>query len=162
MSKMCLCTRLTSTRFSHTYRNVIKLSKATTILTLRCQRYATSPEKLPRVAQPSIWHSIIPKALRSSKQSESPAKSQRAKDWNPATFFICIFLLIGSNAIQMLTLRNEYSTFTRKADQKIALLKDVLNRVQKGEKVNIEKVLGTGDEQQEREWEDGKLPPRRC
>ena len=81
----------------------------------------------------------------------------RAKDWNPATFFICIFLLVGSNAIQMLTLRNEYSTFSRKADQKIALLRNVLERVQKGENVDVEKALGTGDEEQERQWEEGKL-----
>lgn len=84
------------------------------------------------------------------------SKIQRSKDWNPATFFICIFLLIGSNGIQMLTLRNEYSSFSRKADQKIALLKEVLEKVQKGEQVDVEKVLGTGDEEQEREWEDGR------
>lgn len=56
----------------------------------------------------------------------------------------------------MLTLRNEYSSFSRKADQKIALLKEVLEKVQKGEQVDVEKVLGTGDEEQEREWEDGR------
>lgn len=54
----------------------------------------------------------------------------------------------------MLTLKNEYSTFSRKADEKIKLLKDVLDRVQRGEKVDVEKVLGTGDEGQEQEWRD--------
>lgn len=58
----------------------------------------------------------------------------------------------------MLTLRNEYSTFSRKADQKIALLKEVLDKVQRGEQVDVEKVLGTGDEKQEQEWKDGELP----
>jgi hypothetical protein len=58
----------------------------------------------------------------------------------------------------MLTLRNEYSTFSRKADQKIALLKDVLDKVQRGEQVDVEKVLGTGDEKQEQDWKDGELP----
>ena len=56
----------------------------------------------------------------------------------------------------MLALKNEYSTFSRKADAKIKLLKDVLDRVQRGENVDVEKVLGTGDEEQEKEWEDGK------
>lgn len=60
----------------------------------------------------------------------------------------------------MLTLRNEYSTFSRKADQKIALLKEVLDKIQRGEKVDVEKVLGTGDEQQEQEWKDGQWPAR--
>ena len=55
----------------------------------------------------------------------------------------------------MLTLRNEYSSFSRKADAKIALLKDVLDRIQRGEQVDVEKVLGTGDEEQEQEWADG-------
>ncbi len=125
--------------------------------------YATSTENLPRVAQPSVWHSIIPKAFRSPEASRAPVKPQRTKEWNPATFFICIFLLIGSNAIQMLTLKDEYSSFSRKADAKIKLLKDVLDRVQRGENVDVEKVLGTGDEEQEQEWRDGRwlpeLPP---
>ena len=120
------------------------------------QTYSTSTENLPRVAQPSVWHSIIPKAFRSPKASRALTKPQRMKEWNPATFFICIFLLIGSNAIQMLTLKNEYSSFSRKADAKIRLLKDVLDRVQRGENVDVEKALGTGDEEQEQEWRDGK------
>ena len=118
--------------------------------------YASSTENLPRVAQPSVWHSIVPKAFRSTGNSQVPVKPQRGKEWNPATFFICIFLLIGSNAIQMLTLKNEYSTFSRKADSKIKLLREVLDRVQRGENVDVEKVLGTGDEEQEQEWRDGK------
>ena len=56
----------------------------------------------------------------------------------------------------MLALKNEYSTFSRKADAKIKLLKDVLDRVQRGENVDVEKALGTGDEEQEQEWRDGK------
>lgn len=55
----------------------------------------------------------------------------------------------------MITLKNEYSTFSRKADQKIALLREVLERLKRGEEVDVEKLLGTGDEEQEREWEDG-------
>ncbi|KAM0796496.1 hypothetical protein BDR22DRAFT_882551 [Usnea florida] len=116
--------------------------------------YASSTENLPRVAQPSIWHSIVPKAFRSPENSQVPAKPQNRKEWNPATFFICIFLLIGSNAIQMLTLKNEYSTFSRKADSKIKLLKEVFDRVQRGENVDVEKILGTGNEEQEQEWRD--------
>ncbi len=120
-----------------------------------CRTYATSTENFPRVAQPSLWHSIIPKAFRNSETSRVPAKPQHMKEWNPATFFICIFLLIGSNAIQMIALKNEYSTFSRKADAKIKLLKDVLDRVQRGENVDVEKALGTGDEEQEQGWKDG-------
>ena len=62
----------------------------------------------------------------------------------------------------MLALRNEYSTFSRKADAKIKLLKDVLDRVQRGEKVDVGKALGTGDEEQEQEWRDGKWLRQLC
>lgn len=119
--------------------------------------YATYVDNLPRVAQPSIWHSIIPKPFRNKDNLGTAIKSQRSKDWNPATFFIWIFLLIGSNAIQMLALRNEYTTFSRKADAKITLLKEVLDKIRRGEEVDVDKVLGTGDEQQEQEWADGRV-----
>lgn len=77
------------------------------------------------------------------------------REWNPATFFIVIFLLIGSNAIQMIVLRNDVITFSRKAEVKIGLLKEIIGRVQKGEDVDVEGLLGTGNEDQEREWEEG-------
>ena len=59
----------------------------------------------------------------------------------------------------MITLRNEFSNFNRKSDAKIALLKDVIERIQKGEEVDVAGILGTGDPEQEREWEGGKSAP---
>ncbi|MCJ1307841.1 hypothetical protein MMC25_001489 [Agyrium rufum] len=136
---------------NHPLRNSIRSASTT-----------TSTENLPRVAQPSIWHSIVPKAFRSdpssslsqSSRSRALSKKPKSKEWNPATFFIIIFLLIGSNAIQLITLRNETLNFSRKADAKIALLREVLERVQKGEDVDVERILGTGDEEKEKEWEE--------
>lgn len=66
-----------------------------------------------------------------------------------------MFTLIGSQAIRMLTLKNSYATYTRSTDAKIELLKEVIERVQRGEKVDVEKLLGTGDEAKEREWDQG-------
>ena len=86
--------------------------------------------------------------------SKAPAKS---KELNPYTFFIVIFLLIGSNAIQMIALRNDFRAFSRKADARIGLLKEVIERVQRGEDVDVEGLLGTGNAEQEREWEEGGL-----
>lgn len=122
---------------------------------LRC--YATS-ESLPRVAQPSLWHSFVPKFLRKSEGRAHPTKVQRSKEWNPATFYIVMFMLIGSNAIQMIALRNQTTNFNRNTDAKISLLKEVIGRVQRGEDVDVEGLLGTGDKAKEREWEDGELP----
>ena len=120
--------------------------------------YAAPTGSLPRVAQPSVWNSIVPKFLRESQNPGLPAKLKRSKDWNPATFYIVIFLLIGSNAIQMIALRHEYTAFSRKADAKIGLLKEVIERIQRGEDVDVAGLLGTGDEVKEKEWEDGMYP----
>ncbi|KAA6415568.1 MAG: hypothetical protein FRX48_00284 [Lasallia pustulata] len=65
-----------------------------------------------------------------------------------------MFLLIGSNAIQMIALRNHTTNFNRNADAKISLLKEVIERVQRGEDVDVEGLLGTGDKAKEREWEE--------
>ncbi|KAI4132149.1 MAG: hypothetical protein LQ347_002692 [Umbilicaria vellea] len=65
-----------------------------------------------------------------------------------------MFMLIGSNAIQMITLRNQTTNFNRNTDAKISLLKEVIGRVQRGEDVDVEGLLGTGDKAKESEWED--------
>ena len=118
----------------------------------------SSSESLPRMTQPSIWQSIIPKFLRerrSGKNQAKSTKSQARKDWNPYTFFIAIFILIGSNAVNMIALRNDFAKYSRRADAKIALLKEAIERVQAGEEFDVKALLGTGDPEKEREWEEG-------
>ena len=39
---------------------------------------------------------------------------------------------------------------------KIGLLKEVLEKLQKGEDVDVERALGTGDPKEEKEWEEGE------
>lgn len=123
-------------------------------------RYANplSTDSLPRIAQPSLWRTVIPSAWRrlpSRKSSPDVSNTRRSKGWNPATFYIVIFLLIGSQAIHMITLRKDFATFSRRADAKIALLKEVIERVQRGEDVDVKGLLGTGDKTKEKEWEEG-------
>lgn len=50
--------------------------------------------------------------------------------------------------------QQDFNTYTRKADLKLNRLREVVEKLQKGEPADVEKVLGTGDEIQEREWED--------
>lgn len=64
-------------------------------------------------------------------------------------------MLIGSNAIQLIALKNDFVAFSRKADAKIGLLREVIERVQNGEEVDVAGLLGTGDKEQEKEWEEG-------
>lgn len=56
----------------------------------------------------------------------------------------------------MIALRNDFLAFSRKTDAKIGLLREVLERIQKGEEVDVKGLLGTGDAQQESEWEEGQ------
>jgi hypothetical protein len=114
---------------------------------------------LPRVAQPSLWTSLIPKPLRRSPSSSQKPHWFRNFWANPVTPILCLAMLVGSQAIQTLTLRNEMYAYSRRTEAKIAVLKDVIGRVQRGEDVDVEGVLGTGDEVKEEEWFDGMFPP---
>ncbi|KAL2825713.1 hypothetical protein BJY01DRAFT_230061 [Aspergillus pseudoustus] len=110
----------------------------------------------PKIAQASFWNSLIPKFLRNrTPASASPSNTApKSKEWNPASFYIIIFILIGSQAIRMIQLKNEYTSYTRSTDAKIRLLREVIEKVKAGEVVDVEKLLGKGDEGVEREWEE--------
>ncbi|KAK4115197.1 hypothetical protein N656DRAFT_704201 [Canariomyces notabilis] len=107
------------------------------------------------IAEPSFWKGLIPKPLRSSARGSKLGNKPKSKEWNPATFFIVIFLFIGSMSIQMIALKKDFATFTRQSDVRIGLLREVVEKLQRGEKVDVEKVLGTGDPERELEWEEG-------
>ncbi|KAK0124528.1 hypothetical protein ONS95_009477 [Cadophora gregata] len=108
----------------------------------------------PNIAQTSFWISLIPKPFRKSSPTAALKKKVKSKEWNPATFFIAIFLLIGSMSIQMIALRNDFAAFSRRADARIGLLKEIIERIQNGEDVDVEGLLGTGDAVREKEWEE--------
>ena len=55
----------------------------------------------------------------------------------------------------MIALRKDFATFMRQSDVRIGLLREVVEKLQKGEDVDVEKVLGTGDAEKELEWEQG-------
>ncbi|KAL2167852.1 hypothetical protein VTG60DRAFT_719 [Thermothelomyces hinnuleus] len=103
------------------------------------------------VADASFWKSLVPKPLRLPTGPKKKTKVQ--KGWNPATFFIIIFLLIGSMAIQMISLRKDFATFMRQSGVKIDQLREVVEKLQRGEEVDVEEALGTGDAKKELEWE---------
>jgi len=44
----------------------------------------------------------------------------------------------------------------RRAEAKMGILREVIERVQNGEDVDVEKVLGTGVEAEEKEWAGGE------
>ncbi|OTB06865.1 hypothetical protein M426DRAFT_9292 [Hypoxylon sp. CI-4A] len=112
----------------------------------------------PSITQASFWKGMIPKPFRRQPQSSVEwgvqKKKQKSKEWNPATFFIIIFLFIGSMSIQMIALKRDFDTFMRRSEVRIGLLREVIEKLQKGEEVDVEKTLGTGDAEKEKEWEE--------
>ena len=119
--------------------------------------YTRAYGAIPRVAKPSFWQSLIPKPLRHTQQPTNSAPVRRtspSKPWNPATFFIITFLIIGSNSINLLAVRKDALSFSRQADARIATLKEAIERVQRGEDVDVKRLLGTGDPTAEQEWEE--------
>ena len=118
----------------------------------RMQSALSYSTQLPSVTQASFWESLIPKPLR--RHGRTKVKKAKSKEWNPATFFIIIMLLIGSMSIQMIALKNDFAAFSRRADAKIDLLREVIEKIQNGEEVDVEGLLGTGNAEQEKEWEE--------
>lgn len=131
-------------------------STARTLPRLNSRCNSTSAAPVPAtVADGSFWRSLVPKPLR--KESRQLRKQQKkTKEWNPATFFIVMFLLIGSMSIQMIALRNSLDRYMRQADARIATLREVVEKIQRGEAVDVEKELGTGDTKREADWEESR------
>ncbi|KAL1884799.1 hypothetical protein Plec18167_002391 [Paecilomyces lecythidis] len=114
-----------------------------------------SSESLPRIAQASTWRAVMPKFMRDPETlGYQKRKAKESQEWNPATFYIIIFILIGSQAIRLLLLKKDYEAYTRSADAKIRLLREVIERIKNGENVDVEKLLGTGEAHKEREWDE--------
>lgn len=63
---------------------------------------------------------------------------------------------MGSQAIQILWLKQDKAHSARKAEAKIGLLREVIGRVQNGEDVPVESLLGTGNPESEKEWAEGE------
>ena len=99
-----------------------------------------------------MWENIIPTTFRSkAKELLTPKKS---KPSNPASYFIWIYLLIGSQAIRILQLKNDHVSFSRRSDLQLEKLREVVRKLQAGEEVDVEKVLGTGVPEEEEAWEE--------
>jgi hypothetical protein len=123
--------------------------------------------RVPRIAQPGLWNTVIPKAWRrptSPEEAAERAARQAARKENQNTFwtspytpFLLLALLVGSNAIQIISERREMVNFSRKTEAKLETLREVVEKVRKGEltdPVEIKKALGTGVPREEEEWEE--------
>lgn len=96
---------------------------------------------------------MVPFALRKDARA-ARKEANRGKPRNPATYFILMFLIIGSFSIHHINLRHRYTSSSRQLENRLSRLQEVLRRVQAGEDVDVEKMLGTGDPFAEQEWEE--------
>ncbi|EFW15359.1 hypothetical protein D8B26_008084 [Coccidioides posadasii str. Silveira] len=117
----------------------------------RFQCLSTRPT-VPRIAEPSIWRAVIPKFLR--RDWPASQRNSPEKEWNPATYFIVMFILVGSQALRMVQIKNDHANYIRSTEARIRVLREVIEKLQKGEDVDVRRILGTGDEAAEREWEE--------
>ncbi|OAA53414.1 hypothetical protein ISF_08767 [Cordyceps fumosorosea ARSEF 2679] len=113
---------------------------------------SSSSAAYPTVTDRGFWKSLIPKPLR--RENRPARRKGQARPWNPATYFIVMFLFVGSMSIQMIALRNQTGRHMRQASVRLQRLREVVERVQAGEDVDVEKVLGTGEPQREADWEE--------
>ncbi|KAJ4419347.1 hypothetical protein N0V82_005035 [Gnomoniopsis sp. IMI 355080] len=137
---------------------VLRSLRQTQYSLLTTRTTARAASNVPRIAETSFWKSLIPKPLRREnrpvRDPAAPKQSWLSKKWNPATFFIWMFLLIGSTSIQMITLRKSFDAHTRRSEVRIGLLREVIERLQNEEEVDVDEVLGTGDPEKEGIWEE--------
>ena len=61
-------------------------------------------------------------------------------------------------SINTIAVKNDYATFMRQADVRIGLLREVVEKLQRGEEVDVEQALGTGNPAMEEGWEESKIP----
>ncbi|KAK4508313.1 hypothetical protein PRZ48_002051 [Zasmidium cellare] len=114
--------------------------------------------RLPRVANPSFWASLVPSFLRRSKDAHTAEERARRRDAGAderrtGIAFLIMGILVGSNAINITSIRRDMLNFTRQTDAKLETLREVVQRVKNGEDIDVKKALGTGDPDQEKEWE---------
>ncbi|KAA8911720.1 hypothetical protein FN846DRAFT_390752 [Sphaerosporella brunnea] len=119
-------------------------------------RFRSARDSLPPKDPPTLG---LPSQLRQRKGTApsgrflSKLKGKHGGGYNPATFYIWIFLLIRSQAIQQILLKHEHADFVRKAGNKIVVFREVIERLGRGEDVDVEATLGTGDEKEEKDSE---------
>lgn len=106
--------------------------------------------RLPRIFSPDLWRQIIPSSVRETTKTLVRDKPRTP---NPATYFIWIYILIGSQAIKIVQLKKSHAEEKRRAELQIDKLREVVRKLQAGEAVDVEKVLGTGVEVEEDAWE---------
>ena len=99
----------------------------------------------------------MPRFLRRPTSEEEAAERARkrgagAEERRTGIIFLVLGIVVGSNAINIISLRREMLNFSRQTDAKLDLLRGVVSRVRNGEEFDVKKALGTGDPEQEKEW----------
>ena len=100
---------------------------------------------------------MVPNARSTPGGRRSKGGSSRfVRFWRfPATPFMMLGLLLGSQSVRLIVLRMDREKMREKTEARLRTLREVLEAVMAGEDVDVRARLGTGKEQDEREWEEG-------
>ena len=151
-------------------RAVIKIRSKPSVVS-----FSTSTNKrASSIMQASLWSSMIPKPFRGSsllpslnsmgsrhgRGTDQTQKKSRFSGvvwfWkNPATPFMLLGLLLGSQSVRLIVLRMERDKIRERTEARLRTLREVLGAVKAGEDVDVRARLGTGNEKDEKEWEEG-------
>lgn len=88
----------------------------------------------------SLWKSLIPKPLRNL--AISPTHIRICSQPDPMTFYILMFLLIGSMSIHLITLRKAMDHFESQSYVQIEAMKELIEKLRNGQTVGAETSLG--------------------
>ncbi|KAG5518189.1 hypothetical protein PMAC_003375 [Pneumocystis sp. 'macacae'] len=147
--------------YSHREDNLVSLKKMQNTwflrrflrLDLNFYRYSKSSFLFFRVLDDRIhlldeWNRYM---MTHTKKEESKLIKQPR---NSNIMFVVLLTVLGSQAIHVLSIKQEFNEFETQIDTKISLLRDIIDRIQRGEDVDVSKELGTGVKKQEKEWSD--------
>ena len=90
--------------------------------------------------------------LRSSAAASSVFHGWRAQLDN--TFQFVLWASFGSAAIHLINVKQRFADRQRGYDTRIAVLRDIIDRVGRGEDVDVGKELRVGEREGEQDWED--------
>ncbi|KAI5926375.1 hypothetical protein F4810DRAFT_532694 [Camillea tinctor] len=133
------------------FRAAVPLQSPAAFRIMQTVQYSSSTQS--SIFSVSFWKSLVPKPLR-RRPGSVLGKKTGPKKRNPATFYFFMFMFIGSMSIQMIGLKTEFATFMRRANVRIDTLREVVEKLQDGDEVDVEKVLGTRDPEREKAWEE--------
>ncbi|KAK6351588.1 hypothetical protein TWF718_004745 [Orbilia javanica] len=121
------------------------------------RRHLSVNSFIPRVFSPTWWSQHLPQGLFKSTVKNSAETVKRK--WDPAWGYVILALFVGSQALNIMALRQESQVFIRRSDSRIETLKEIIENIQNGKWAadgeEVQRALRLGKpERDDRQWEE--------